>query len=222
MPSPIVATWTPYGAYWPILTLIYFPLATCVKVSHLAPHFSHIRLASGEPDNSMDGLLSQILGKTYQLSSSCPHSTFLLHFFFENMLSLTRWHSMPNNLSNHSTDQITWEGYSNKNLVFLFEKTQSWDNSCFTSTSMVFSQLLVSAMLKNTNFSLCMYSDHSFYQNLLYIAILDKLFLFKNRLPGVRINYLLELLQDTNNVSIQISVQIQHLLHWMWTRFSTL
>ena len=148
MPSPIVATWTPYGAYWPILTLIYFPLATCVKVSHLAPHFSHIRLASGEPDNSMDGLLSQILGKTYQLSSSCPHSAFLLHSFFENMLSLTRWHSMPNNLSNHSTDQITWEGYSNNNLVFLFEKTQSWDNSCFTSTSMVFSQLLVSAMLK--------------------------------------------------------------------------
>ena len=143
MPSPIVATWTPYGAYWPILTLIYFPLATCVKVSHLAPHFSHIRLATGEPDNSMDGLLSQILGKTYQLSSSCPHSTFLLHFFFENMLSLTRWHSIPNNLSNHSTDQITWEGYSNNNLVFLFEKTQSWDNSCFTSTSKKFSMTTI-------------------------------------------------------------------------------
>ena len=60
MPSPIVATWTPYDAKLPILTLIYFVLATCVKVSHLAPHFSHIRLASGKPDNSMDGLLSQI------------------------------------------------------------------------------------------------------------------------------------------------------------------
>ena len=82
MPSPIVPARAPYGAHWPILTLIYFPLATCVRVSHLAPHFSHIRLASGEPVNSMDGLLSQILGKTYQLSSSCPHSTFHLHFFF--------------------------------------------------------------------------------------------------------------------------------------------
>ena len=29
---------------------------------------------------------------------------------------------MPNNLSNHSTDRITWEGYSNNNLVFRFEK----------------------------------------------------------------------------------------------------
>ena len=38
----------PYGAYWPILRLIYFPLATCVKVSHIAPHFS-------QPDNSIDG-----------------------------------------------------------------------------------------------------------------------------------------------------------------------
>ena len=65
-------------------------VATCVKVCHLAPHFSHILLASGEPNNSMDGLLSHILGKTYQLSSSCPHSTFFHHFFFENMLSLTR------------------------------------------------------------------------------------------------------------------------------------
>ena len=29
---------------------------------------------------------------------------------------------MPYNLSNHNTDQITWQGYSNNNLVFLFEK----------------------------------------------------------------------------------------------------
>ena len=64
----------------------------------------------------------RFLGKLTSYFPPRPHSTSLLHSFLENMLSLTRWLSMPNNLSNHSTNQVTWEGYSNNNFVFRFEK----------------------------------------------------------------------------------------------------
>ena len=109
-----------------------------------------------------------------------PTQLFFFTFFFENMLSLNRWHSMPNNLSNHSTDQITWEGYSNNNLDFLFEKTQSWDNSCYTSTSIGFPPThCFYYVKKNPNFSLCMYSHYGFYQNPIYITEIDNLCYFK-------------------------------------------
>ena len=59
----------------------------------------------------------RFLGKLTSYLPPIPTQLFFFTFSSQ-VFSLTPWHSTPNNLSNHSTDQITWESYSNDNWSF--------------------------------------------------------------------------------------------------------